>query len=326
MSAANVRAGLARVSEHPDYQDAQWSPIGVAMAEYLDPGMPNLLRFLKLGINALYETLKPVVEQNIQLGSLPLLIGIPSKREGLHEDLETRFLEEINRVEKEHKLQFFVEFIPDDHVSGLLAIKEAKRRLDNGETEFCIAGGIESYINNSTLAWLEEQEYLKCSDNKWGMTPGEAAGFCLLTTSKNIQSLGLDTLGEIVEVAHTREMIENGDICIGKALSKAILDVVGMLPEGEKVQQVFCDMNGQRHRANEYGYSVMRLNKYLEDPKDFVAPANLWGDLGAASAPLLTGLMTEAGRKGYAKGPNNLLFAMSPNGKRAAALIKLNRI
>ncbi|MBU3916071.1 hypothetical protein KKA14_11095, partial [bacterium] len=32
---------------------------------------------------------------------------------------------------------------------------------------------------------------------------------------------------------------------------------------------------------------------------------------------------TEAGRKGYAKGKNNLIFTMSPNGNRAAVMIRL---
>ncbi len=74
---------------------------------------------------------------------------------------------------------------------------------------------------------------------------------------------------------------------------------------------------------DEYGYTTLRLSKYFDDPKDFIAPANMWGDLGAASAPLLISLAMESVRKGYAKGKNNLIFTISPGGNSAAAILKL---
>ncbi len=325
MSAANVRAGLARISVYPDYEDAQWSQVGVAMADYLDPALPHLSRFFKLGSEALKETLSPLKQQEIRVDSIPLLIGLPEKREGLAVDLKAKLVEKLGAVAKDYGTAFQIEFIRGDHTAGMEALQEAIRRLKTGEIEFCLAGGIESYLDKRSLHWLEQQGVLKCSDNKWGMIPGEAAGFCLLSSLQTTQNHGLHSCGELSAVSVTKEETGPGEVCLGRGLTRAIKEVVSSLPEGETVQQVYCDLNGQRHRADEYGYTVQNVHRYLDDPQDIIAPANQWGDLGAASVPLLMGLMTESGRKGYAKGPNNLLFTMSPDGKRGAALIKLNQ-
>ncbi len=325
MSAANVRAGLARISAYPHYEDTQWSQVSVAMAEYLDPAIPNLSRFLKLGLEALKETLSPLKQRENRVDTIPLLIGLPEKREGLSVELESKLVKELGAITNDYGTVFRIEFFRGGHAAGMEALRGAIRKLENGETEFCIAGGIESYLDELSLNWLEQQGLLKCSDNKWGMTPGEAAGFCLLTLPQTAQKQGLHSYGELLGVSVAEEETGNGDVCLGRGLTQAIKEVVSTLPKDETIQQVYCDLNGQRHRADEYGYAFQKVHRYLDDPKGVIAPANQWGDLGAASVPLLIGLITESGRKGYAKGPNNLVFAMSPGGKRGAALIKLNQ-
>ena len=55
---------------------------------------------------------------------------------------------------------------------------------------------------------------------------------------------------------------------------------------------------------------------------DFVAPADCWGDVSAASAPLGLVLSTISGRKAYANGTHALIWASSESGERGAALIE----
>jgi 3-oxoacyl-[acyl-carrier-protein] synthase-1 len=54
---------------------------------------------------------------------------------------------------------------------------------------------------------------------------------------------------------------------------------------------------------------------------DFVAPADCWGDVSAASAPLCLALSVIASSKGYANGQYALLWTSSESGERGAALL-----
>ena len=54
----------------------------------------------------------------------------------------------------------------------------------------------------------------------------------------------------------------------------------------------------------------------------FEAPADCWGDVGAASGPLYVSLVAAAEERGYAKGPLSLIWASSEGGRRAAAILK----
>ncbi len=325
MSAANVRAGMARITKHAEYEDEKCSPVKVAMAGYLAPDIPNQYRFFKLGMAALEEAMVPLKNIDTDFDTVPLLIGMSGERNGMHPGVQPSFCIQIGKTEYDCTIRFDTLFFPFEHASGLVALKEAVKKFENKEAEFCVVGGIESYMNLDTLKWLEENQNLKCSDNKWGFVPGEAAGFCLLAPSETVEKYSLEPLAEVVAVAETREEKQNkkDTVCTGNGLSQAFTQVLGSLPEGSRVHQVFCDMNGQRHRVDEYGYSIMRTSRFFEDPNDIIAPANLWGDLGAASAPLLISLATEAGRKGYAKGPYNLVFTSSLGEQRAALLLKL---
>ena len=89
------------------------------------------------------------------------------------------------------------------------------------------------------------------------------------------------------------------------------------------MDEIFCDQNGEPYRADEYGFAAARHSDRFRDLADFVAPADCWGDVGAASGVLLMILATYAGAKGYAKGPAALVLAGSDTGERGAALLHL---
>ena len=79
-------------------------------------------------------------------------------------------------------------------------------------------------------------------------------------------------------------------------------------------------MNGEAYRADEFGFMLARTSERFVDSSDFTAPADSWGDVGAASGPLFVLLAAAAAMKGYARGPLTLLWTSSEGGERAAAL------
>jgi 3-oxoacyl-[acyl-carrier-protein] synthase-1 len=97
----------------------------------------------------------------------------------------------------------------------------------------------------------------------------------------------------------------------------------GMHPNEFRVDNILCDMNGEPYRAEEYAFASLRTDSYFADSSHFIAPADCWGDVGAASGPLLVGLAVEGHAKGYLAGSRTLVWTSSEGGDRAAAIIGL---
>jgi 3-oxoacyl-[acyl-carrier-protein] synthase-1 len=87
------------------------------------------------------------------------------------------------------------------------------------------------------------------------------------------------------------------------------------------VSDLYCDINGEPYRADEFGFAALRSKECFDSTSDFIAPADCWGDVAAAGGPLHLALATVAGLKGYAKGRYALASGSAEQGERAAALI-----
>ncbi len=182
---------------------------------------------------------------------------------------------------------------------------------------------MDSYIDPDTLDWIEDNEQLHIPSNAWGFIPGEAAGFCLLCKEETAKRYQLPIRAQLLSIATAREenCIKTETVCIGEGLTSAVSKAVQILPEGVRVNQTFCDQNGEAYRADEFGFMLARLSKYFVDPSEFEAPADCWGDVGAASGVLFVNLVCAAAEKAYGHGPVSLLWASSEGGERSAALI-----
>jgi 3-oxoacyl-[acyl-carrier-protein] synthase-1 len=133
----------------------------------------------------------------------------------------------------------------------------------------------------------------------------------------------LGSLAKVTAVATSKEtnLIKTESVCVGRGLSEAVKSVISRLPNAEtKVDSVICDLNGEAYRADEYGFTVARTSDRFEDSSGYLAPADCWGDVGAASGPLFIVLLVAAARRGYARGPYTLLCTSSEHGHRSAAL------
>ena len=205
-----------------------------------------------------------------------------------------------------------------------MAIGAACRELQDGSAEFLLAGGVDSHIDPDTLEWLDVCERLHIPTNAWGFLPGEAAGMCLLCTAATATSHRLAVLGRVAALATANEpnRIYTETVCIGAGLTQAVRRVLGFMPQGTKIDATLCDQNGEAYRADEFGFTLARTSEGFVDPTEFVAPADCWGDVGAASGPLFVMLAAMAARKGYAKGPRTLLWTSSEGGERSAALFE----
>ena len=321
-SAAAVRASLVRFAEHPLYADAHDRRLVVSRAAWLDPTRDATPHLSALAVPAAREALLDLPPGNVRTW-----LALPSPRPGRPEDLEPALARRLrDKLGKTGHDLDITRTISGDHSAGVAALALACEELRAGRIELALVGGIDSLLEFDTLDWLISGQRLRTRDNPRGFIPGEAAGFVALASPEAAARRGLPVLGRVLAVSLAREAMHARDaVNTGVGLTRAALASLVALPPGSKVATRYCDLNGEPHRASEYGFATVRTSDQLERADTFVAPAECWGDVGAATAPLLLGLAVAAARRGHANGPISLLTTSADDGLCGAVLVHAER-
>ena len=212
------------------------------------------------------------------------------------------------------------------HAAGLLGVHAALAKLRAGQLDACLVAGVESYLEPETLEWLEESDQLHGAgplNNAWGFIPGEAGSAILLAREEVARAEGLELLGTILATgtAFEPKRIKTETVCIGEGLTEAFRTALAPLPAGLKISDIYCDMNGEPYRADEFGFTVLRTKEHFESASDFMAPADCFGDVSAAGGLLNLSLACAAANRSYANGPVTMIWASGERGERVAAVI-----
>jgi len=324
-AAAAVRAGIQGLREHPYMVNSVGQPMPGALDVEIDPEVVGPQRFLLLAHSALREACEPLESIRRQQLAIPLYLGLPELRPGFTDQDASEIGSGISKCEGlPVRISSVTTFIAG-HAAGLVALSAAVDQLRQGRFEMCLVGGVESYFHADTMEWLDANLQLMGPESRMGFVPGEGAGFCLLMNEKTRQRLGIKELARINSVALGKEtkLIKTTEICLGEGLSATVRDALtGSILPGQRINDIYCDMNGERYRGEEWGFVCLRMSDRFDDPVDYCSPANVWGDMGAASGPLFVMLACQAAARGYAKGPRTMLWASSEGGVRAAAVME----
>ncbi len=321
-TAAAVQAGVARTGEHPEALLPDGEPMVVAMAPGLEPNVAGVDRLVGLLEPALNEALGPLENAGGEAPPLPVLLALPEPRPGLDEHTPERVVAALAGMAPAGCTLGEVKTMATGHAAGLAALAEAATLL-RGDHELCLVAGADSYLDAETLAWLAGEDRVLAGTNPHGFIPGEGAGCLLLATAEAAARLDLACLGRVSGVAVAREehTIYGQGVCTGQGLTAAFREALGRLPDGAVVRQLMGDMNGERYRAEEYAYAMIRNREKLAETVALLAPADRWGDVGAASALLALVLVSRAATRGYAPGEHTLVWASSVEGQRGAAVV-----
>jgi len=322
-SAAAVRASVSGFTDHPYIVDTVGEPMRIAMSSWLDIGCHGIRRFEALLFPAIEQLYAEVRLERARVG---LIVALPAPRPGLPAGLEDALRSSVADAFGNRFTMFSTFSV--GHAGGLLAAKAAKQKIEEGVLEACVIAGVESYLDAVTLEWLEASDQLHGAgslNNAWGFIPGEGAGAVLLASESTVSRSGAKPLSYLVGVgaAVEQNQIKTQTVCVGDGLTAAFRNGLAGLPPGGRVTDVYCDMNGEPYRADEFGFAILRTSELFAGASDFVAPADCWGDVSAASGPLCLMLATVAGVKSYAKGNHAIVWASSEEGARAAALIEV---
>lgn len=324
-SAAAIRCGISAIAEHPFMIDRFGMPMKVTCDAALDIGMTGPERLAALAIPALAEAVLPLADAGSSL-RISLALSLGETRPGQDADTGDEVAELLRAWLDARFLPARVLPWMGGHAGGILAIEAAARMIAEDRADLVLAGGVDSYLEPETLEWLDETEQLHSEDNIYGFCPGEAAGFVLMTAPGTARKLGLRPLLELAGCGSGIEtnLIRTEDIVLGEGLSAAFREAgsAAGLAGDQRIDRILCDMNGERYRGNEYGFAALKATGLFRDAGDFEAPADCWGDVGAASGPLHVALIAEAESRGYSKGPLSLVWASSAAGQRGAAILR----
>ena len=328
-SAAAVRAGVSGFGEHPYMIDTAGEPMRVARAEWLDIGVVGIGRFEALLFPAIDQAIEPLAVPEGNPLNIAIALGLPSERPGLPESFHRDLMSRVGK-RYGHIFNATATFAAG-HAAGLLALEAAFKKLRQSGLDACVVAGVDTYMEPETLEWLESCDQLHSAgplNNAWGFIPGEAAGALLLMRAETATRMHLKPMAVVLGTgsAHEPKRIKTESVCIGEGLTQAFRTALAVLPAGTLVSDVYCDMNGEPYRADEYGFTCLRTKEAFMSPSEFVAPADCWGDVAAAGGPLHVILSTIAGAKGYARGDVAFTWASAESGERAAAVVRVGRV
>lgn len=323
-SAAAVRAGISGFTRHPYMIDSAGEPMRAAIAPWIDIGLQGTERFAQLLFPAIDEALSLLPRRAAEPLRCAVALALPSARPGLPKDLSRELMLQL-------KLRYGAVFdsaaaFSNGHAAGLIAVQAACAKLRTGGLDACVVAGVDSWLEPETLEWLESCDQLHGAgplNNAWGFIPGEAGAALLLVRGRLTKPLGLAPLGSVLSVgtAYEPKRIKTETVCIGEGMTEAFRSALVALPKEALVSDIYCDMNGEPYRADEFGFTALRTKEHFESASDFNAPADCWGDVSAAGSLLHLMLACAAASKGYAKGDYAFAWASAEMGERAAALL-----
>ena len=324
-AAAAVRAGISALRRHPFLVDRAGDLMPAALDSSLDPRALSSGRLSELLESAIREACALLGGTVGTLPrALPLCVGLPELRPGFGERDVAAVRAGLGRIDDLPVAFSNVDMFVRGHAAGILALARAVEIIRHEMAPMCLVAGVDSYFQPDTLEWLDANRQIVGSISRSAFVPGEGAGCCLLMSERASDRYGIKPLLRVVEVGvgYEAKLIKTSDMCLGEGLTATVGQAVqGLHLPDQRINQIICDINGERYRGEEWGFVCLRLGRCFDNPAAYLSPADCWGDMGAASGPLFVMLACEARTRGYAKGPRTLAWAGSESGCRAAALL-----
>jgi 3-oxoacyl-[acyl-carrier-protein] synthase-1 len=297
--------------------------VSFAADPFIDPDVPVEQRMLDMLRAAAAEALTPPTP-GARVVPDCCVLALPEPRAGLPVDLEVRL---SAAVANDLRLGAqAVRVMPRGHAGGLMALQAAAQWLAQGEYRAVLVVGVDSYHDEQTVRSLEIHRRLKTRNIRSGFVPGEAAGACVLVRRGVAQRAGWSALACIHSAATAQEPspLRSNEPSLGEGLTAVIAAATQNLkvPQ-EQITLTYCDLNGERFRNEEFAFALLRTQAAFRDAHDYLSPADCWGDVGAASGPLIVMLAVAAKLRGHAKGRYPLLWACSDSGYRSAITLEV---
>jgi 3-oxoacyl-[acyl-carrier-protein] synthase-1 len=316
-----IRAKVAGFDELP-YVDNSLEPIIGAPVPGLDSRLKRSERLVELLAMALEDCRESGLVEPTR--RIPLLIGLsdPGRPGGgaawadsIIPDVEARL---GLRFDPTRSVT-----IPGGHTAGFEAFRRARELLVDPAVPACLVCGVDSYVNASSLHWLERHGRLKTLENSDGVIPGEAAA-CALVVRPAAEPMG-DCVARVVGLGFGREeasvMTEEPLLGLGLAAAgRAALAEAGLTMQD--IGFFSSDLSGESYGFREHSLLMCRLLKEPQPCAPLWHNAESIGETGAASGVVQLVVLHQAFRKRYAPGKRVLCTTSADGGARAVAVLE----
>ena len=316
---AAMRAGIAKFDELP-YRDNQGEPIIGAVVPGLDPDLKLGRRLIEILALALVDCLgeKPAIPPS----KIPVLVGLAE--EGRPEGGAALADTIVAGVQAKLGLRFHPTLwraIPKGHTAGFEALRIVRELFQNPDIPACFVCGVDSYINASSLLWLDQNWRLKTPANQHGLIPGEAAAAVLLQRAPAdgavVEVVGL---GFGKEQAH----VLSEEPLLGLGLTEAARNALAEAKLGyHEMDWRISDATGEQYGFKELPLVAGRLARVVrKETQPLWHCADSIGDTGAAAGVAQLVVANHAFRKRHAPGDKAICLSSSVPGDRAAAVVR----
>jgi len=169
-------------------------------------------------------------------------------------------------------------------------IIQAIADLRNGACQMALVCCVDSLCESTALENLNEADRLKSGTNPEGIVAGEAAGVILLELESHARKRNaaihafISAWGRGVEPHPWTGTTPS----TAKGLTSAFHEAFAQLPgNGEEIGMLISDLNGERARAHEWGFTSSRIFPVDGKTRELMHPADCTGDCGAALGAVL---------------------------------------
>ncbi|MCY1078315.1 hypothetical protein [Archangium lansingense] len=217
----------------------------------------------------------------------------------------------------------WVHFVHAGHAGTAFALQLARQGLAARHVERVVVLAVDSYLDETSLEWLQARHRLKTPDRSVGLMPGEAGACLLVEPMGSARQRGAPVLAVAAAVATGREAgsFVEGQPQLGEALIRAAGEALAGIPPGKGLEgDLLCDLNGEQWRALAWGHAQVRLRERLERVR-LLLPGVSLGDVGAASGAVGVCIAARAFARRYAMGDEALVLSSAEHGEVGAILV-----
>lgn len=206
--------------------------------------------------------------------------------------------------------------------AGIEAIDMVFQYLYDSEHDYFIVGGSDSYIDETLINQLDAENRLLYMNNGDGFVAGEGAAYLVLTQKpalalvKNDHIIALNPPGIADEQGHFKSELPYRGDGLDRAFKKALINY-----QQQRIDSIYSSMNGENFWVKELGVAQLRNKAAFSAQVNIEHPAEYFGDLGAATAPVLISLAADNLWKNE-QASSHLIYSSSDSAKRGAIVIE----
>lgn len=325
---AAVRSQLSLLQYHPAYRDTAGNALRISC--FPDVSAFDAPRWGLLARHALAQLTQTLIPQWTALQANPRLLWLvlpDSARLGMPKGIAEQVYSAVQHAVWPWQ---HVKLVSGGHAAGIAALAAARHALSDIPNALAVVLAVESGLGHEALQWLDLQGllhganaphlgHLRC--NPHGRVPGEGAAAVALTA---LAQHAPASWAQLLGCATAQEPITHSSPqpCTGEGLTHAARQAIehAQASRPAHISQLIADLNGEPYRADQFGFTALRLGRALTPDWQRSMPALASGDLHSASAMAHVALATYAQRHRPQEN-HTLVLASSDDTLRGAAVI-----